>query len=91
MIMIISNLQLNWGSAIQNLYSVQNTLSGNIFKIVSLDCLLGSILNEFGTLIQYFFLSDSIDFPTFYLHPVINIAMPFVIMVIFNKSYVFIG
>ena len=43
MIMMISNLQLNWGSAIQNLYSAQNTLSGNIFKIVSLDCLLGSI------------------------------------------------
>ena len=43
-IMIISNLELNWGSAILDVYSVQNTVSGNFFKIISLDCLFGGYL-----------------------------------------------
>ena len=52
-IMIISNLELKWSSALIKIYSIQNTFSGSFFKIISLDCLLGGLL--------YFFYKKRLD------------------------------
>ena len=36
---IIGNLDLNWGNSLATYYSIQNSLSGNFIKLVSIDCL----------------------------------------------------
>lgn len=37
---ICNSLKINWDSLLTKFYSVQNSVGGNIFKIVSLNCLL---------------------------------------------------